>query len=180
MIETITGWIPESWLAAGEKGRDGASCGRLYTTIYWSASKRRDRLSRRRFVPAEYTYDYAIVRIVPRVERGERINVGVMLSCVDPDFLDARIELDPARLLALDAGLDVDAIKATSRPFPRCARAARTQARSARCARAIASAGSCRRAARLSKCRACTPVARADPAATLEHLLDTMVRHNSP
>ena len=51
---------------------------------------------------AEYTYDYAIVRIVPRVERGERINVGVILSCVDGDFLEARIELDVPRLLALD------------------------------------------------------------------------------
>jgi Protein of unknown function (DUF3037) len=34
-------------------------------------------------VPDEYTYDYAIIRIVPRVERGERINVGVILSCAD-------------------------------------------------------------------------------------------------
>ena len=33
-------------------------------------------------MPAEYTYDYAIVRVVPRVERGEQINVGVILSCV--------------------------------------------------------------------------------------------------
>jgi hypothetical protein len=62
-------------------------------------------------VPAEYTYDYAIVRIVPRVERGEQINVGVILSCVDVDFLEARIEVDEARLLALDAGLDVEAIR---------------------------------------------------------------------
>ena len=50
-------------------------------------------------MPAEYTYDYAIVRIVPRVERGEQINVGVILSCVDVDFLEARIALDPARSL---------------------------------------------------------------------------------
>ena len=39
--------------------------------------------SRRHDVSAEYTYDYAIVRVVPRVERGERINVGVILSCAD-------------------------------------------------------------------------------------------------
>ena len=60
---------------------------------------------------AEYTYDYAVVRVVPRVERGERINVGVVLSCVDADFLDARIELDEARLLALDPAPDLDAIR---------------------------------------------------------------------
>lgn len=62
-------------------------------------------------MPAEYTYDYAIVRVVPRVERGERINVGVILSCVDADFLDARIELDEARLRAIDPSPDLDAIR---------------------------------------------------------------------
>jgi Protein of unknown function (DUF3037) len=62
-------------------------------------------------VPAEYTYDYAIVRIVPRVERGEQINVGVILSCVDTDFLDARIELDEARLRAVDPAPDLEAIR---------------------------------------------------------------------
>ena len=53
-------------------------------------------------MPAEHTYDYSIIRIVPRVERGEQVNVGVILSCVDMDFLEARIEIDEARLLALD------------------------------------------------------------------------------
>lgn len=60
---------------------------------------------------AEFTYDYAVIRVVPRVERGEQINVGVILSCVDTAFLEARIELDPARLLALDPGIDVTAIR---------------------------------------------------------------------
>ena len=41
---------------------------------------------------AEHTYDYSIVRVVPRVDRGERINVGVILSCSGMNFLDARIE----------------------------------------------------------------------------------------
>jgi Protein of unknown function (DUF3037) len=62
-------------------------------------------------VSAEYTYDYSIVRIVPRVERGEQINVGVILSCVDSDFLEARIELDANRLRALDPSLDLDAVR---------------------------------------------------------------------
>ena len=60
---------------------------------------------------ADYIYDYAIVRVVPRVERGERINVGVILSCVDADFLDARIELDETRLRALDPAPDFEAIR---------------------------------------------------------------------
>jgi hypothetical protein len=63
-------------------------------------------------VSAELTYDYAIVRVVPRVERGEQINVGVILSCVDADFLAARIELDRAALVALAPSLDVDAVVA--------------------------------------------------------------------
>jgi len=69
-------------------------------------------------VPAEYTYDYAIVRVVPRVERGEQINVGVILSCVDVDFLEARIEIDEARLLALDPSIDLEAIRAGLATIP--------------------------------------------------------------
>jgi len=69
-------------------------------------------------VPAEYTYDYSIVRIVPRVERGEQINVGVILSCVDDEFLQARIELDSARLLALDPTLDLGEIQASLATIP--------------------------------------------------------------
>jgi hypothetical protein len=69
-------------------------------------------------VPAEYTYDYAIIRVVPRVERGEMVNVGVILSCPDVAFLEACIELDEPRLLALDETLDVDAIRANLATIP--------------------------------------------------------------
>ena len=67
---------------------------------------------------AEYTYDYSIVRVVPRVERGEQINVGVVLSCVDDDFLEARIELDAERLRALDATIDLDELRETLQTIP--------------------------------------------------------------
>ena len=60
----------------------------------------------------EYTYDYAIIRVVPRVERGEQINVGVILSCADTDFLDARIDVDEAAVRALDAEIDLQALRA--------------------------------------------------------------------
>ena len=69
-------------------------------------------------MPPEYTYDYAIVRVVPRVERGEQVNVGVILSCADLDFLDARIEVDEARLLALDPNLDLQAVRANLATIP--------------------------------------------------------------
>jgi Protein of unknown function (DUF3037) len=58
-----------------------------------------------------YTYDYAIIRVVPRVEREEFINVGVIVSCPARGFLEARIELDEQRLMALDATLDVESIR---------------------------------------------------------------------
>lgn len=56
---------------------------------------------------AHDTYDYAVVRVVPRVEREEFINVGVILSCERAKFLEARIEVDEARLRALDPGIDL-------------------------------------------------------------------------
>jgi hypothetical protein len=62
-------------------------------------------------VTAELTYDYAIVRVVPRVERGEQINVGVILSCVDAEFLEARIELNADMLRALDPSIDLRTIE---------------------------------------------------------------------
>lgn len=60
---------------------------------------------------AHYTYDYAIIRLVPRVEREEFINVGVIVSCPAHDFLEARIALDEQRLQALDATLDIAIIR---------------------------------------------------------------------
>jgi Protein of unknown function (DUF3037) len=62
-------------------------------------------------VSGEHAYDYAIIRVVPRVERGELINVGVVLSCPDVDFLDAGVEVDDARLRALDETLDLEAVR---------------------------------------------------------------------
>lgn len=63
-------------------------------------------------------YDYAIVRVVPRVERGECINIGVIVSCPARDYLQSRIEIDATRLLALDASLDLDAIRKHAASFP--------------------------------------------------------------
>ena len=67
---------------------------------------------------AEHTYDYAIIRVVPRVERGEMINVGVVLSCPAVDYLDAGVEVDESRLRALDDTLDIDAVRAHLASIP--------------------------------------------------------------
>ena len=57
------------------------------------------------------SYDYAVIRVVPRVDREEFINVGVIVSCPSRDFLEARIEIDEARLAALDSTLDLASIR---------------------------------------------------------------------
>jgi DUF3037 family protein len=64
------------------------------------------------------TYDYAIVRVVPRVERGEFVNAGIILSCDIERVLQASIELDEAALLALDAGVDLDLVRSTLATIP--------------------------------------------------------------
>jgi hypothetical protein len=68
-------------------------------------------------VPAD-TFDYAIVRVVPRVERGEHINAGVVVACATQRFLAAKIALDVARLRALDPAIDVDEVAAALAAIP--------------------------------------------------------------
>lgn len=58
-------------------------------------------------------FAYAILRVVPRVERGERINVGVVLYCRQLDFLDLRARVDADRLAALAPQLDLAAVRAS-------------------------------------------------------------------
>jgi len=57
-------------------------------------------------------FEYALLRVVPRVERGEFINAGVVLYCQDARFLDARVHLDPERLRAIEPKLDPEAVRA--------------------------------------------------------------------
>ena len=56
-------------------------------------------------------YEYATIQASPRIERGELINVGVLLYCQRLDFLEARTHLHADRLLALDPAADVPAIE---------------------------------------------------------------------
>ena len=61
--------------------------------------------------PQREVFQYAIVRVVPRVERGEYLNVGVVLLSRGHRFLGAKIALDEARLRAFAPGLDVAAVR---------------------------------------------------------------------
>jgi hypothetical protein len=56
-------------------------------------------------------YSYSIVRVVPRVERGEFLNVGVVLFAREQEFLGARFEIDAARLRSLAPDLDLAAVE---------------------------------------------------------------------
>ena len=60
-------------------------------------------------------FEYAVLRVVPRVERGESMNAGVLLYCRARGFLGARVELDEHRLRALDPGADAEAVRAALR-----------------------------------------------------------------
>jgi Protein of unknown function (DUF3037) len=70
-------------------------------------------------VPAHSSFDYAVIRVVPRVEREEFINAGVILYCLTRRFLEARVELDERRLLALAPDIDVDLIRGHLETIPR-------------------------------------------------------------
>jgi len=62
-----------------------------------------------------YPFEYVVVRVVPRVERGESINAGVVVYCQELNYLGARTHLDADRLRALDPTADLDAIETALR-----------------------------------------------------------------
>ncbi len=57
-------------------------------------------------------FEYAVLRVVPRVERGEFVNAGVVVYCQERAYLGALVHLDEARLRALDPDADVPAVRA--------------------------------------------------------------------
>ncbi|RPE79945.1 DUF3037 domain-containing protein [Vulcaniibacterium tengchongense] len=121
-------------------------------------------------------YDYAVIRVVPRVEREEFVNAGVILSCPAARYLRARVELDEARLRALDPAVDLEAVRRHLRaleaicaggpgsgPIGRLPPRARFHWLTARRSSVLQTS-----AVHLGRCR--------DPDAALEHLLARMVR----
>lgn len=122
------------------------------------------------------TYDYAVVRVVPRVERGEFVNAGIILSCDVERILQANIELDESALLAIDAHVDMDLVRSVLAVIPTI------------CAGGEGAGDIGRMTARerfhwlvapRSTIVQTSPVHTgqcADPEAALEHLMQTMVR----
>jgi hypothetical protein len=115
--------IPDEWLA-DEPGFGSAEEVRSAYVAYLSARLREPRAwcgRWRRLVAS--LFEYALLRVVPRVERGEFINAGVVLYCQEARFLGARVHLDSDRLRALDPPLDPGRCWRTSRSRAGCARA---------------------------------------------------------
>jgi hypothetical protein len=67
----------------------------------------------------QYLFEYAVIRVVPRVEREEFINIGVIIYCPKQQFLKVRFMLDEARIGAFARGLDIDCIKDNISSFER-------------------------------------------------------------
>ncbi len=96
-------------------------------------------------------FEYAVIRVVPRVERGETMNAGVILYSQQHGYLGCLIQLDTERLRALDPGADAAAAAAGLTAIEESCRGGGPASRRAR-----GSAGSPRRAARSSSRGRCT------------------------
>jgi hypothetical protein len=70
-------------------------------------------------VPALTSFDYAVLRVVPRVDREEFINAGVIVYCAEQPFLGARVDFDETRLRALWPALDVELVRQHLEAVPR-------------------------------------------------------------
>lgn len=68
---------------------------------------------------ARATFDYAVLRVVPRVERQEFVNAAVVIFCLEKRYLDARVYIDPQRMKALWPDLDIDLVRQHLDAIPR-------------------------------------------------------------
>ncbi len=130
-------------------------------------------------MPERVSFDYAVIRVVPRVEREEFINVGAVLYCRTQSFLDARIELDRKRLSALAPDVDLHAVHAHLDVIPLVCKGGPE-------AGPIGSLAQAERFRWLVAPRSTIVQTSSvhsglclDPASALEHLMDVMVRLRS-
>ncbi len=78
---------------------------------------RRQLLLKKLNMPENHVFEYAVIRVVPRVEREEFINVGVILFCKRTKFLQCIIQFDEQRMAAFSNTLDIDVVKANLEAF---------------------------------------------------------------
>jgi hypothetical protein len=70
-------------------------------------------------VPTPSSFDYAVVRVVPRVEREEFLNAGVIVFCLEQNFLAAKVHVDGDRLKALWPEIDVELVRQHLEAIPK-------------------------------------------------------------
>jgi hypothetical protein len=70
-------------------------------------------------VSAQSSFDYAVIRVVPRVEREEFVNAGVIVFCLEQNFLAARVHVNVDRLKAIWPEVDVDLVRQHLEAFPK-------------------------------------------------------------
>jgi hypothetical protein len=125
--------------------------------------------------PRRSVFQYAIVRVVPRVERGECLNVGIVLLCRPRRYLGARIALDEARLAAIAPGLDPAVVRPNLEAIERIARGDPTAGPIARLGLAERFHWLVAPASTIIQPSEVHTGLCADPAAELEHLVATLV-----
>jgi Protein of unknown function (DUF3037) len=125
---------------------------------------------------AHSSFDYALVRVVPRVERGECLNAGVIVFCRTRRFLAAAVELDVDRLLALDPRADRDDIARHLATIPRIAAGEADAGPIARLSQAERFHWLVSPSSAIVQPSPVHSGLCADPAAALDHLMETMVR----
>ena len=70
-------------------------------------------------MPAPSSFDYAVIRVVPRVDREEFLNAGVIVFAITQEFLGARVKVDEQRLRALWPDLDIALVREHLDAYPR-------------------------------------------------------------
>ncbi|GCE48201.1 Protein of unknown function (DUF3037) [Thermosporothrix hazakensis] len=131
-------------------------------------------------MPEHNSYDYALIRVVPSVERGERINVGVIVFSRTLRFLGVLVHLDRQRLLALAPHIDVEGVQEHLDTMARIGAGDPAGGPIAALSQSerfhwLVSPRSTIIQPSAVHCGLCT-----DPEATLHHLFDTMVRTDLP
>jgi hypothetical protein len=125
--------------------------------------------------PRRSVFQYAIVRVVPRVERGECLNVGIVLLCRPRRYLGARIQLDEARLEALAPELDPTSLRGHLEAIERIASGDPTAGPIARLGRAERFHWLVAPASTIIQPSEVHTGLCLDPAAELDHLVATLV-----
>ena len=76
-------------------------------------------------MPGKHVFEYAVVRVVPRVEREEFVNAGIVLFCKQQRYLKTAFQLNRERLLALSPDLDIAEIEAYLQAFEKISQGAK-------------------------------------------------------